>query len=228
MPQVPPDRQNRAQITDYGSGDTLAAGDTATRSPKVPPDENPENRAQNSGSGDTGDTGDTLHTSHGHGDQDQKIPNKDLPSHASHASHRPKVVNVRTTKEPCEYIGRSEEFGGPTKWGNPYIIGTDGTREEVVAKHEEWFLSDKEIKHEGFPFSNKELRSQLQELRGKNLGCHCAPRPCHGDLYLSLANTNNFFCKNCNFVVDRTDYDHHTVTKHPNKAGYPDKNGRTP
>jgi hypothetical protein len=28
----------------------------------------------------------------------------------------------------------------------------------------------------------------LDELRGRDLVCFCAPRPCHGDLLLRLAN----------------------------------------
>jgi hypothetical protein len=46
-----------------------------------------------------------------------------------------KVVNVENTKESSDYIyiGRSRLYGGPTKWGNPYRIGQDGTRDEVIA-----------------------------------------------------------------------------------------------
>lgn len=68
------------------------------------------------------------------------------------------------------YIGR------PSKWGNPYVIGRDGTRAEVIAKYREYLL--------GFP----ELYSALPELRGKILGCWCAPGPCHGDVLAELAN----------------------------------------
>jgi hypothetical protein len=30
----------------------------------------------------------------------------------------------------------------------------------------------------------------LDELRGRDLLCFCAPKPCHGDLLLRLANTS--------------------------------------
>lgn len=44
----------------------------------------------------------------------------------------PKRV-VHCKKEPYDvYIGR------PSKWGNPFVIGKDGTREEVIAKYAEW------------------------------------------------------------------------------------------
>jgi hypothetical protein len=35
-------------------------------------------------------------------------------------------------------------------------------------------------------------------------------------------------CNHCAYeACDVQEYDHHTITKHPRKAGYPDKNGRT-
>ncbi|MGA9841048.1 MAG: DUF4326 domain-containing protein [Nitrososphaeraceae archaeon] len=38
------------------------------------------------------------------------------------------------------------------------------------------------------PSENKELMNQLPELKGKVLGCWCAPLPCHGDTLAELAN----------------------------------------
>src|SRR5260370_40207688 len=67
------------------------------------------------------------------------------------------------------YIGR------PSKWGNPYVIGRDGTREQVIAKYRAWVLR------------RPELLAALPELRGKTLGCWCAPQPCHGDVLAELA-----------------------------------------
>ena len=63
-----------------------------------------------------------------------------------------------------------------TEWGNPYRIGRDGTRAEVIAKFEERLIND-----EG-------MRSRLPELRGKHLACHCAPLPCHAEVLLKYAN----------------------------------------
>lgn len=74
-----------------------------------------------------------------------------------------KVVHCK--KEPYDvYIGR------PSKWGNPYEIGKDGTREEVIAKYDQWFWKE----------SN--LLKDLSELKGQTLGCWCHPKACHGDL----------------------------------------------
>ncbi len=66
------------------------------------------------------------------------------------------------------YIGR------PSKWGNPFIIGKDGTREEVIIKYKEWIVKQ------------PELIAALPELKGKILGCWCKPAACHGDILLEL------------------------------------------
>lgn len=80
------------------------------------------------------------------------------------------VVNKYHGKVPCEavYIGRG------SKWGNPFRIGPDGTREEVIAKYEKWI---KQQPH---------LLQSLHELRGKTLVCFCKPKPCHGDVLVKL------------------------------------------
>jgi hypothetical protein len=70
------------------------------------------------------------------------------------------------------YVGR----GRGSRWGNPFKSPRDGTREEVIAKYDRWLL--------GQP----ELVAALPELRGKVLGCWCAPEPCHADVLLRLAN----------------------------------------
>lgn len=81
-----------------------------------------------------------------------------------------KLVNVSKTNQYDVYIGRG------TKWGNPFIIGRDGTREEVIAKHAHWIEHGK----------GRVLIPYLDELRDKILGCHCHPRSCHGHTLLRL------------------------------------------
>lgn len=63
-----------------------------------------------------------------------------------------------------------------TKWGNPFRIGEHGTRDEVIARYEQWMLRD------------QYLMSRLAELHGKVLGCWCAPQACHGDVLARYAN----------------------------------------
>lgn len=66
------------------------------------------------------------------------------------------------------YIGR------PSKWGNPFEIGVDGTRKEVIDKYRTWIQTQ------------PELMDQLMELDGKVLGCWCHPLACHGDVLVNL------------------------------------------
>jgi len=82
---------------------------------------------------------------------------------------------VHCKHEPYDvYIGR------PSKWGNPFEIGRDGTRAEVIKKYEEYLLqSDK-------------LFVDIGELKGKVLGCWCSPQPCHGDVLVKYANWPEF------------------------------------
>jgi Domain of unknown function (DUF4326) len=80
-----------------------------------------------------------------------------------------RVVHCKV--EPFDvYIGR------PSKWGNPFKIGEDGSREEVIQKYRQWILD------------NPTLIAQLAtELKGKTLGCWCKPNTCHGDVLAELA-----------------------------------------
>lgn len=68
------------------------------------------------------------------------------------------------------YIGRT------TKWGNPFVIGRHGDRAEVIAKYRAWVCEQ------------PALMAALHELRGRDLLCHCAPFPCHGDVLMEMAN----------------------------------------
>ncbi len=82
----------------------------------------------------------------------------------------PTIQVVHCKKEPYDvYIGR------PSKWGNPFVIGRDGTRPQVLTKYREWVQT------------RPDLMTALPELRGKTLGCWCAPfNLCHGDVLKQL------------------------------------------
>src|SRR5215469_11727129 len=71
------------------------------------------------------------------------------------------------------YIGRQIRFLRllRSKWANPFKIGRDGTRAEVISKYRDHLLSA------------PELMAALPELRGKDLACWCAPEPCHGEVF---------------------------------------------
>jgi hypothetical protein len=94
----------------------------------------------------------------------------------------PKVLNIRDGSFPgAVYIGRRDRRSGrqASKWRNRFIIGKDGSREEVIAKFERWLHDDPE---------GQRLLREIGELRGQDLLCWCAPKACHGDVLLRLAN----------------------------------------
>lgn len=82
------------------------------------------------------------------------------------------LVNINKNEQYDVYIGR------PSKWGNPFIIGIHGTRDEVIQKYIEWL------------YNQPQLLQSIPELKNKVLGCWCHPESCHGDILVRLANEN--------------------------------------
>ena len=76
-----------------------------------------------------------------------------------------------------------------SRWGNPFEIGKDGTREEIIQKYRAWFLTGTEPRKVGrYVVDPRSLRERIRELRGFNLAC-CPPElPCHADFLLAQAN----------------------------------------
>jgi hypothetical protein len=85
----------------------------------------------------------------------------------------PKVYNKhhRNAPEGAVYIGRG------SKWGNPFVIGPNGNRTEVIKAYEEWLRDNPQL-----------LEAIKRELPKKDLVCFCKPAACHGDILLALAN----------------------------------------
>ena len=75
----------------------------------------------------------------------------------------------------AKVVGQTVYIGRPSKWGNPFVIGKECTREEAIFMYENWILKQ------------PELMAALHELRGKTLLCYCAPLECHGDVLAWLA-----------------------------------------
>lgn len=89
----------------------------------------------------------------------------------------PKVWHLKDPECPKDavYIGR----GSP--YGNPYYVGVGmASRELAIKKYAELLKIESFAAH---------VRANL---KGKDLACHCAPFPCHGDLLLEFANKNDF------------------------------------
>lgn len=73
------------------------------------------------------------------------------------------------------YIGR------PGPWGNPFVLKNkddNAERRRVLEKYREWLMSQPEL-----------IARAKRELKGKVLGCYCAPRLCHGDVLAEVANS---------------------------------------
>jgi hypothetical protein len=66
-----------------------------------------------------------------------------------------------------------------TPYGNPFVIGRDGDRREVIAKYRRW-LWEKITQ-------DKAYAGLIKRLYGQNLCCCCAPAPCHGDVLEAAA-----------------------------------------
>lgn len=80
------------------------------------------------------------------------------------------VVNIKVSG--CDvYVGR------PSKWGNPFKLKRETDRALVLEQYRE-YLSGRD-----------DLLAALPELRGKVLGCYCAPLDCHADIIAELANS---------------------------------------
>lgn len=87
----------------------------------------------------------------------------------------PKVFNKYKKNAPSSavYIGR----GSP--YGNPFKIGQDGDRTEVISAYEHWVQTQPEL-----------LLKIKKELPGKDLVCFCFPQACHGDILIKIANSD--------------------------------------
>lgn len=89
-------------------------------------------------------------------------------------------------KEDNIYIGRGgivfiDHARFPQRasvFANPFKVGRDGTNEEVAVKYRTHIMN----KIEKGEISLEELFA----LKGKNLGCWCYPRMCHGNILLEL------------------------------------------
>lgn len=76
---------------------------------------------------------------------------------------------VHCKKEPYDiYIGR------PSIYGNPFRLGKDGDRVEVLEKYRNYIMS------------SPRLLEQIKRLKGKTLGCWCKPELCHGDVIAEI------------------------------------------
>lgn len=93
-----------------------------------------------------------------------------------------KVVHCKLSSYDV-YIGRLSIFGNPfshQKGTQAEVMVT--TREEAVEKYRQWVEGKIQVKGLTPP-----TMEQIKKLKGKVLGCWCAPQACHGDILSELA-----------------------------------------
>ena len=84
----------------------------------------------------------------------------------------------------CKVLNRKDgvpkgavSIGRPSKFGNPFIIGVHGDRNEVCDKFDTYWEQHPELQ-----------QAAKEELKGKDLVCFCKPLRCHGDIIIKTAN----------------------------------------
>jgi hypothetical protein len=100
----------------------------------------------------------------------------------------PLVVHFR--KAPYDvFIGRTRHGN---RWGNPFSDKPGdtlaavrvGSRAESIEAYREWLDGLRTV-----PGLTPPSRDEIvRELRGRVLGCWCAPKACHGDVLAGIAN----------------------------------------
>lgn len=86
-----------------------------------------------------------------------------------------RIWNMRNGRLPSHVV----RVDRASRWGNPYVIGRDGGRDEVCDQHEVWLRGELE--------RSPDLQREIARLAGKDLGCWCAPLRCHAETLSVLA-----------------------------------------
>lgn len=100
------------------------------------------------------------------------------------------VIHIRDRQPGDVYIGRAGK-GEDGTFGNPFSLGRDGNRAQVIQMFKLWFL--------GKIATDSGYRQRVRALRGKRLCCFCVPKPwtpadggptvCHGQVMANWLNS---------------------------------------
>lgn len=109
-------------------------------------------------------------------------------------SARPITIVNKHHGKSGEYIGR----GSPL--GNPFIIGKDGSREQVIAKYRVWLNEQIMRKNPVVLDELNRLGNKAIDEKGLALQCFCYPKPCHGEVIKEklVKAMYNYFVENPN------------------------------
>lgn len=110
------------------------------------------------------------------------------PKFTTFKSYLSEVIPVRYIQDKITFVSNKDKgehfdtyIGRGTLWGNPYAIGQDGDRDEVIRKFAYDFSRN-------FLRGGDDFNEKLKLLRGHTLGCHCKPYTCHGDVLAEYLN----------------------------------------
>ena len=90
--------------------------------------------------------------------------------------HRPAL---RAALDGAEAHGDTVRIDRKTRWGNPFAVGRDGDREQVIERYRAWLWQRID--------TGEVALADLAALDGKQLACWCHPLPCHGDVLARAA-----------------------------------------
>ena len=81
----------------------------------------------------------------------------------------------------CSLLPGQAYVGRPSPLGNPFVVGRDGSREEVIAQYRRWLWGRLQ---ESDSAQERELRRLLaRAVEGElELLCWCHPLPCHAEV----------------------------------------------
>jgi len=89
------------------------------------------------------------------------------------------VVNQRRHADLIRWAkdaGVYEPVDRTSRWGNPFVLPRDGTRDQVIAAYRDDHLP-----------TQPSLTADIATLEGQVLGCWCAPAACHADILAEAA-----------------------------------------
>ena len=80
-----------------------------------------------------------------------------------------RIINLRDTAAvaAARADGTLVRVDRRTRWGNPFHLGRDRTRLDVIRRYADYLLT------------RPDLLADVAALRGQTLACWCAPAPCH-------------------------------------------------
>ena len=109
-------------------------------------------------------------------------PAEDRNSSSSSSST---TVSQTTTSKSKTYVVHCKKssydvyIGRPSDWGNPFVIGKDGDRADVIRKYRQWIMARPDL-----------ISRAKSELRGRRIACWCKPEDCHGDVLAEIADAD--------------------------------------